>query len=539
MDVLFKEIPHKIQVKGKTMLKRDFIRLITAAGTGAVLFRNVMASENGTRQQNDSIKRPNIVWIFSDDHSYQTIGAYGGRLEKLNLTPNIDRLAKEGMRFDKCYVGNSICAPSRATLLTGKHSHLNGKFTNSGGFDQDQQTFPKILRNNGYQTAMIGKIHLPGNMQGFDYWEVLPGQGSYYNPVFITEGGKTKYDGYVTDIITDKALEWMEKKRDKTKPFMLMIHHKAPHRNWLPSERHVEKFENIDIPEPDNLFDDYSTRTTAAHEQDMSIEKTMSLKSDLKVGAESPQSREGQYSARNKFFAENRLEGKNLVKWKYQIYMKDYLRCITAVDENVGRVLDYLKTNGLSDNTVVMYSSDQGFYMGEHGWFDKRFMYEESFRTPLLVRWPGVIKAESINTDLAQNIDFAETFLDIAGSPIPGDMQGTSLVPLLKGNKPDNWRKSVYYHYYEYPAVHSVRRHEGVADLRFKLIRFYGMDVPKGEEWEFYDLEKDPSEMKNLYSSPEHADRIADLKKELQRLRTYYKVPADDGPAVPPQKSRK
>ena len=318
-----------------------------------------------------------------------------------------------------------------------------------------------------------------------------------------------------------------------------MIHHKAPHRNWLPSERHVEKFENIDIPEPDNLFDDYSTRTTAAHEQDMSIEKTMSLKSDLKVGAESPQSREGQYSARNKFFAENRLEGKNLVKWKYQIYMKDYLRCITAVDENVGRVLDYLKTNGLSDNTVVMYSSDQGFYMGEHGWFDKRFMYEESFRTPLLVRWPGVIKAESINTDLAQNIDFAETFLDIAGSPIPGDMQGTSLVPLLKGNKPDNWRKSVYYHYYEYPAVHSVRRHEGVADLRFKLIRFYGMDVPKGEEWEFYDLEKDPSEMKNLYSSPEHADRIADLKKELQGLRTYYKVPADDGPAVPPQKSRK
>ena len=467
--------------------------------------------------------KPNIVWIFSDDHSYQTIGAYGGRLQHLNPTPNLDRLAREGIRFDRAYVGNSICAPSRATLLTGKHSHKNGKIDNRGPFNQDQQQFQKILRKNGYQTAMIGKIHLPGKMQGFDYWEVLPGQGVYYNPAFITEEGNTKYKGYVTDIITDKALDWMENKRDKTKPFMLMIHHKAPHRTWQPAERDMERYVDIEIPEPANLFDDYATRGAAAHGQAMEIDRHMRMAYDLKVGgryANNPQ-----YAVRNEWFEKNQPTGRDLVKWKYQLYMKDYLRCIWSVDESIGRVLQALEDQGLAKNTIVMYSSDQGFYMGEHGWFDKRFMYEESFRTPLIARWPGKIKPGSVNTDLVQNIDFAETFLDLAGAPIPSDMQGKSLVPLLAGKTPKNWRNSLYYHYYEHPGEHRAYRHEGVFTGRHKLIRFYGPDVPNGEEWELFDLKKDPSEMKNIYGNPEYAGKVKELKKELDRLKKQYEVP--------------
>ena len=467
--------------------------------------------------------RPNIVWIFSDDHSYQTIGAYGGRLQSLNPSPNIDRLASEGMRFDRCYVGNSIRAPSRATLLTGKHSHLNGKYTNGGGFDHDQQQFQKILQKHGYQTVMVGKIHLDGKMQGFDYWEVLPGQGKYYDPIFITEEGKRSYPGrYVTDVITERALNWLENKRDKEKPFMLMVHHKAPHRNWEPANRHMSKYADVVIPEPDNLFDDYATRGTAAHKQDMSIEKTMNLTRDLKVEGESAMN--PRYKKRASCFAENRPEGKELVKWKYQTYMKDFMRCTWAVDESIGRVMETLKKLGLDENTIVMYSSDQGFYMGEHGWFDKRFMYEESFRTPLIARWPGRIKAGSVNTDLVQNIDFAQTFLDLAQAPIPDDMQGSSIVPLLKSEKPKDWRDLLYYHYYEYPAVHSVRRHEGVFDGRWKLIRYYGMDVPNGEEWELYDLKKDSSEMNNIYAKPEYVGTVAELKQQLQNLRDHYEV---------------
>jgi arylsulfatase A-like enzyme len=484
-------------------------------------------------------ERPNIVWIFSDDHSYQTIGAYGGRLESLNPTPNIDRLAREGMRFDRAYVGNSICAPSRATLLTGKHSHLNGKIDNRNPYNHDQQQFQKILRKNGYQTVMVGKIHLEGNMQGFDYWEVLPGQGKYYNPSFVTEEGRTQYKGYVSDIITDKALDWLENKRDKEKPFMLMIHQKAPHRAWEPAKRHMDKYADIEIPEPDSLFDAYETRTTAAHEQDMSIDKTMRMLQDLKVGEEYAVPG-GQYERRNKWFEANQPEGKDLIKWKYQIYMKDFLRCVWAVDENLGRVTKALEEQGLADNTIIMYSSDQGFYMGEHGWFDKRFMYEESFRTPLIAWWPGKIKPGSVNTDLVQNIDFAETFLDIAGAPIPADMQGKSLVPLLKGETPDDWRTSLYYHYYEYPGGHSVRRHEGVSGKRYKLVRFYGMDVPGGEEWELYDLERDPSEMNNIYNNPENAGKVKEMKAELDRLKAQYLVPAEPPPhTIPTKKTRK
>ncbi|MEM9160297.1 MAG: sulfatase [Verrucomicrobiota bacterium] len=476
-------------------------------------------------------ERPNIVWIFSDDHSFQTIGAYGGRLQSLNPTPHIDRLAAEGMRFDRCYVGNSICAPARATLLTGKHSHLNGKMTNVGEFNHDQQQFQKILRKNGYYTAMVGKIHLNGSMQGFDYWDVLPGQGLYDDPVFINETGRTKEKGHVSDVITDKAIDWLENKRTDEKPFMLMVHHKAPHRNWTPADRHMVKYADTFIPEPDSLFDNYEGRTTAAHQQAMEIDRHMTMNRDLKVGEGGRYDPE-QFAARNEYFADNPKEGKDLVRWKYQLYLKDYLRCIWGIDESVGRILEYLDTKGLSENTIVMYCSDQGFYMGEHGWFDKRFMYEESYRTPLLVRWPGKVKTGSVNDDLVQNIDFAETFLDLAGVEAPDDMQGESLVPLFKGKTPRDWRKSLYYHYYEYPGAHSVRRHEGVSDKRYKLIRFYGEDVPSGEEWEFFDLKNDPNEMKSEYGNPEYAKIVKKLKKELGRLRDYYEVTDDVEPEV-------
>jgi arylsulfatase A-like enzyme len=506
-------------------------------------------------------ERPNIVFLFADDHAFQAIGAYSSRLKDMNPTPNLDKLAAEGMRFDRFYVGNSICAPSRATLLTGKHSHLNGKLDNRGAFNHDQQTFPKLLQKAGYQTAIVGKTHLKGAIQGFDYWETLPGQGNYYQPDFETKDGPTNYEGYVTEITTEKSLDWLENKRDKDKPFMLMIHQKAPHRSWCPPLDLLTKWDDVTVPEPDTLFDDYSTRTTAAHKQDMSIDKTMNLPNDLKVKtpehnkimleqfAKIKKKRKGfvpggekgvyyrmtdaqrkvwdaAYNPKNQKFLDAKLTGKDLVRWKYQRYMKDYLRCIYAVDQGVGQVMDYLKKNGLDKNTIVMYSSDQGFYLGEHGWFDKRFMYEESFRTPLIVKWPEAIKPGSVNTDLTQNIDFASTFLDLAKAEIPADLQGRSLVPLFKAQKPADWRKSLYYTYYEYPhGSHSVRKHEGVSTKRYKLIRFYGTDVPNGEEWEFYDLEADPKEMNNSFNNPEYAAKVKELKAELQNLRTQYKAP--------------
>jgi arylsulfatase A-like enzyme len=506
-------------------MKQYLFTAITAAGAASTL------------SATDS--RPNIVWIFSDDHSFQTIGAYGGPLAKLNPTPNIDKIAKAGMRFDRCYVANSICAPSRATLLTGKHSHLNGKIDNHGTFNQSQQTFPKILRKNGYQTAMIGKIHLPGKMQGFDYWEVLPGQGKYNNPILVTEKGRTHYKGYVADIITDKAIEWLKEKRVKDKPFMIMIHHKAAHRPWIPDMKDMAKYKDVTIPEPSTLFDDYQGRGLPAHQQEMGITPCMRLYQDLKVSKKYAQ--KPQWAYRNAEFKKLNPKGKALAQWKYQTYMKDYLRCIWSMDRNIGRVLDYLKEAGLEKNTVVFYSSDQGFYMGEHGWFDKRFMYEESFRTPLIAKWPGVIKPGSVNNDLVQNIDFAETFLNIAGAPIPKDMQGLSILPLLEGKTPSNWRKALYYHYYEFPGEHNVRRHEGVSEKRFKLIRFYGenykvkdpkteemVQLPPEDEWEFYDLQNDPNEMKNQYNNPEFSGEIERMKKELNELKKKYKVPEKD-----------
>jgi len=465
-------------------------------------------------------RRPNIIFIMTDDHASHAMSCYGS---KINKTPNLDRLAKEGMLFNNSFCTNSICAPCRAVILTGKYSHINGVTDNRLKFDGSQQTFPKLLQNVGYETAMVGKWHLKTDPTGFDYWNVLPGQGTYYNPIMIEMGQRKKYTGYTTDIITYHALKWL-KERTSDKPFCLMYHHKAPHRSWEPGPKYLTMYDGATIPEPENLFDDYSNRGRAAKEQDMSIEKTMNDR-DLKLvppknlTPEQKKLWDAAYEPKNEAFRQANLQGKDLVRWKYQRYIKDYLRCIASVDENVGRLLDYLDESGLTKNTVVVYTSDQGFYLGDHGWFDKRFMYEESLRMPLLVRYPKDIKAGSINNDIVLNLDFGETFLDFAGVPKPPDMQGRSIRKILQGKTPKDWRTSMYYHYYEYPAVHSVKRHYGVRTKRYKLIHFYH-DI---DEWELYDLKKDPKEMKNVYNDPAYADVVKKLKAELKRLRKEYR----------------
>ena len=483
-------------------------------------------------------EKPNIVFIFTDDHATQAISAYGGMLAEIAPTPNLDKLANEGILFKRCMVTNSICGPSRASILTGKHSHSNGFYTNTNTvFNGQQFTFPKALQASGYQTGIVGKWHLGGEPTGFDYWELLPGQGQYYNPDFRTKDGIHREQGYVTDIVTDKAKNWMEG-RDKKKPFMLMVQHKAPHRNWMPAERHLTAFDDITIPEPATLFDDYSGRGTAAHQQDMSIAKTMDMGKDLKVMSLELGGRlsvslnrmnksqraawDRIYMPKNKAFVDAKLSGKELVQWKYQRYIKDYLLTIKAVDESVGELRAYIKENGLDKNTIIVYSSDQGFYLGEHGWFDKRFMHDESFRTPLIIKWPGVTKGGSINSDLVSNLDFASTFLEMAGVAIPDEVQGESLVPILEGKTPTDWRKSVYYHYYEYPGWHMVHRHEGAYDGRYKLINFYDL-----KEWELYDLKNDPNEMNNQIENSEYAAVVQEMKVELKRLRSQYNVPTN------------
>jgi arylsulfatase A-like enzyme len=476
-------------------------------------------------------QRPNIIFVFTDDHCIQAMSCYGSNRNK---TPNMDRLAREGMLFRNCFVTNSICGPSRAVIQTGKHSHLNGFLRNGMTFNGGQQTFPKLLRKAGYQTAVIGKWHLRSDPTGFDHSEVLYGQGPYYNPPMKRNGERVPHTGYTTDIITDQALKWLDEQRDKTKPFMLMYQHKAPHRNWQPGPKHLTKYDGIELPEPATLFDDWSGRGSASKLQAMTIAKHLSP-NDLKFrtpGNLTPEQKkvwEAAYGPKNAAFEKAKLEGRDLIKWKYQRYVKDYLRCIDSVDENLGRVLGYLDISGLAKNTVVIYSSDQGWYLGEHGWYDKRWMYEESLRTPLLVRWPGVVKPGSENSDITSNLDFAQTFLDMAGAEVPSDMQGESIVPLLKGDTPKDWRKSFYYHYYEFPGPHSVRRHYGVRTDKFKLINYYRLG-----EWELYDLEKDPDEMKSIYDDPKYKDQVAELKQELDRLRTHYRVPADNPPVKRP-----
>lgn len=486
--------------------------------------------------QKTEAQRPNIIYIMSDDHAYQAISAYGGPLKNLAPTPNIDRIFRSGVRFDRCLVTNSISGPCRAVILTGKYSHLNGFTRNEGQapFDGSQQTFPKLLQKAGYATAMVGKWHLGSDPTGFDHWEILPGQGNYYNPDFITKDGKHREEGYVTELITDKSLKWISDVKSSGKPFMLMMHHKAPHREWQPGPKELTLYKNVVFPEPATLFDDYSGRGTAERSQDMTIEKTMRIEEDLKLYKDKGKMKstglnrmdENQMEAWNdvydpiiKQFYSSDLSGKQLTSYKYQRYLQDYLACIAAVDKSVGEVLDFLRENGLDKNTIVFYASDQGFYLGEHGWFDKRFMFEESYRTPLLVTWPGVTKPETVNKDMVSNIDIPETILEMAGAPVPSDMQGMSMVQILKGKTPSGWRKEHYYHYYEYPAVHSVKRHYGISTERYKLIHFYN-DI---DEWELFDLKKDPMEMKNVYNDPSYSKVKADLHKRLEAARVKFK----------------
>ncbi len=485
-------------------------------------------------------KKPNIVFIFSDDHAYQAISAYCDP-RKLNETPNIDRIGTEGMRFDRCLVPNSICGPSRATVLTGKYSHRNGFYNNTNSrFDGSQTTFPKLLQGAGYQTAMVGKWHLVSNPTGFNYWEILPGQGAYYNPAMNRDGMNVKHEGYTTDIITNLSLDWL-RKRDQAKPFLLMCQHKAPHREWEPNLKYLGHDKDRKYPEPETLFDDYAGRGKAEHEQDMTIERTMTPK-DLKLTApgnltaDQLKAWNAYYEPRNEEFRKADLKGKDLVRWKYNRYMHDYLGCIKSVDESVGRVLKYLDDEGLADNTIVVYSSDQGFYLGEHGWFDKRWIFEESLRTPLLIRWPGVAKKGAANADIVSNLDFAETFLEAARVAVPDEMQGRSLVSVLKGQTPADWRKAFYYHYYEYPGPHSVARHYGLVTDRFKLIHFYESDFAY---WELFDTKSDPKELKSVYGLPEYAKVQKELETELARQREQLKVPDPDPPETMIKKKEK
>ena len=512
-------------------------KLFILTGLAAIASTSCSQKENTSGQP---AKPMNILYIMTDDHSFQTISAYDKRYIQ---TPNIDRIANEGVRFTNSFVTNSINGPSRACMLTGKHSHKNGFIDNAHTFDGSQQTFPKLLRKAGYQTAMIGKWHLTSDPTGFDYWNILVGQGDYYNPIFIDNGEKRQIEGYATNITTDLALDWLDNKRDKSKPFCLLLHHKAPHRTWMPDTCDLRLYDDVTFPLPENFYDDYAGRI-AASEQEMSIIKDMDIVYDLKMadkeneihssnadlekyGRElynrmNPDQKaawDAYYDPIIQDFKAKKRTGKELAEWKYQRYMHDYLRVIHSVDRNIGIVLDYLEKNDLLDNTLIVYTSDQGFYMGEHGWFDKRFMYEESFRTPLLMRLPGGKKGDI--PQLVQNIDYAPTFLELAGAPIPADIQGESLLPLLKGERPENWRNSLYYHYYEYPAEHSVKRHYGVRDDRYKLIHFYNdIDV-----WELYDLQEDPHEMNNLYGKPSYEAVMKRMRDELYKLQKQYDDP--------------
>jgi len=447
---------------------------------------------------------PNIVYIMSDDHASHAISAYGSRI---NRTPHIDRIASGGMRFDNCFCTNSICTPSRGAILTGQYSHVNGVYTLNDTLDPGRPNVAKLLREAGYQTAVIGKWHLKSDPSGFDFWRVLPGQGLYHDPVFIEmDGGRNKHQGYCTDLITDFSLDYL-KRRDPGKPFFLLCHHKAPHRPWQPDARHASLFEGRDVPEPFNLYDHYENRSRAA------VEATLKVGEDMRptdVKRDLPKD----------------LKGDALRRWAYQYYIKDYLRCIASVDDNVGRILDYLDAEKLSNNTIVIYTSDQGFFLGDHGYYDKRFMYEESLRMPFLIRYPGRIRAGSVNKDMVLNIDFAPMFLDYAGRTAPAGMQGRSFRPLCEGRTPGNWRQSMYYRYWMHLADHGVPAHYGIRTRQWKLIYYYGDPLgtagsiarPTQPEWELFDLQNDPHEMRNLYHDPKYAKVVRQLTAELARL---------------------
>ena len=538
----------------------------------------VAASLMATNAIAQADKRPNILYIMSDDHAYQAISAYGSDVSRLAPTPHIDRIAHEGIRFDRSFVENSLSSPSRACLITGLYSHQNGQQQLLEGIDSTRTFFSELLQQTGYQTAMMGKWHLMCRPKGFDRYHILNDQGTYFNPVFMSETSHGKYireEGYATDLITDHAIDFLEH-RDTSRPFCLMVHHKAPHRSWFPDVKYLGMYDDVVFPLPATMWDDYSTRGSAAHTQKMQIDRDMELALDLKVdslgrpvnrfnatiaeygrlNAEQRKAYEKYFGARYDRFQHDSLCGKELTEWKYQTYLRDYLSVIHSVDENVGRLLKYLDEHGLADNTIVVYASDQGFYLGEHGWFDKRFMYEESMRTPLVIRFPREIRAGSVSTEMVQNIDYAPTFLDYAGVKQPKEMTGRSLRKIFKhtttNNKGTHWRKSLYYHYYDYPAWHLARKHDGVRTERYKLIHFYGKggkravaenryqqqegtreynsyrwmaqsgyitDDPDIDYYELYDLQEDPQEMHNIYGKP-GTERIT---KRLMRLLKRYR----------------
>ncbi|MFT5166884.1 MAG: arylsulfatase A-like enzyme [Saprospiraceae bacterium] len=499
-----------------------------------ILFLFYIVTISGCSMPKDKEVKPNILFIMTDDHSYQTFSAYDKRFIQ---TPNLDRIANEGVKFSNSFVTNSICAPSRAVMLTGKHSHLNGQVNNQIRFDSTQATFPKYLQEAGYQTSLIGKWHLKSEPAGFNHWDILINQGNYYNTNFIENGTLKKSTGYVTDVITDKSIDWLEK-RNHEQPFCLLVHHKATHRVWMPNVELLNLYQNTEFEVPKNFFDQYENRRAAA-EQKLSIREDMDVVYDLKmldktgeIQTKYRKSYEGNY---NRMTAEQKaawdayydpiiaeykvkgLKGKELDLWMYQRYMQDYLKCVKSVDDNVGKLLNYLDDNGLAKNTMVVYTSDQGFYMGEHGWFDKRFMYEQSLRTPLVMRYPNGFKMKGEVNQMVQNIDYAPTFLDYAGLKIPKDMQGKSLKNILQNNETD-WRDAIYYHYYEFPNEHMVKKHYGIRTNRYKLIHFYD-DI---DEWELYDLQNDPDEMNNQYGNIEFEELIGELKDKLSQLQLQY-----------------
>ena len=492
--------------------------------------------------------RPNILFIFSDDHAPNAISCYpGGLFDEIAPTKGIDRIAREGMRFDRSYCTNAICGPSRASILTGKHSHLNGFIdNNSSYFDGLQTTFPDLLREAGYTTAMIGKWHLHSNPIGFDYWEILPGQGAYYNPDFIQmDNTRKRFQGHCNDLVTQKGLTWLKQAADSKKPFMAMVQYKAPHRNWAPAFRHINMFDDVTMPEPETLFDNYENRSSVLKEHAMGIQDHMSWGNDMKMQGENlfPSHFTGRgngqfnrlteqdkktvisaYEDENKQFIKDmragKLDQKAITRWKYQRYIKDYLAVIQSMDEGIAKILKHLDDSGLAKNTIVIYSSDQGFYLGEHGWYDKRWMFEESLMMPFVVRWPGKIKPGSVSNAIIQNIDYGPTFLELAGAKIPESMQGKSLVPIFKaaGEKPKGWRDSIYYRY-SGERTHNVAAHDGVRTADHKI--FW---VPKTKEYQLFDMKKDPQEMKSVHNDPAYAVVFNEMKQELDTARKKYRV---------------
>lgn len=521
------------------MSKSQLLYLTGALGASAAAAAVAALPGCTSARQTEADKPMNIVYIMTDDHTSQMMSAYDTR----NIsTPNLDRIAADGVKFTRSFVANSLSGPSRACMLTGKHSHANGFTDNTTCvFDASQPTWPRYLRDAGYETAIVGKWHLESLPQGFDYWEIVPGQGDYWNPDFIKQNGDTVTErGYLTHMITDKSLRWLDERKDPSKPFALIIHHKAIHRNWLPDTADLDLYEDVTFPLPETFYDDYAGRL-AASTAEMRILDHMDAIYDLKMDhPDSTSALKERYlsyvdrmdpDAREKFekfyqpirddFHARKLKGSELAEWKYQRYMRDYAKVVKSLDDNVGRVLDYLKEHDMLDNTLVVYTSDQGFYMGEHGWFDKRFMYEESLNTPLVMMLPKGLNARGDIDEMVQNIDYAPTFLELAGVDVPADIQGRSLLPLLKGEHPADWRDAIYYHYHEYPAEHSVKRHYGVRDSRYKLIHFYN-DI---DSWELYDLQEDPRELNNLYGKPGYEKLTTEMMGKLKVLQEQYDDP--------------